>query len=205
MRSLKLLLALAAGPVALGLLPTHASAQAIFQQQNPPGQIGQYAPPFSPYNNLNRPGGAANNYYGLVKPQMDASRAINQLQDVQPGVADVGGYGAGGAYAGGGQQQYYKDPANSLTTGHPVTFFNTAQYFPPQTGARGVNGNGGYGNRGFGVNSPYAPYGVGGFGSGGIGGGAALVNGNVYFPGVNTPNASIIIGPNGPAVINRIP
>ena len=92
MRSLKMLLALAAGPVAFGLLPTHASAQ-IFMQQNPPGQIGQYAPPrtgyggpaYNAYNNLARPGGAANNYFGLVKPQMDASQAINQLQQRSAG------------------------------------------------------------------------------------------------------------------------
>ena len=209
MRSLKLLLALAAGPVALGLSPTHASAQ-IFLQQNPPGQIGQYAPPrtggggpaYSPYNNLTRPGGAANNYFGMVRPQVEASRAINQLQqEIQPGVAD----GTYGAY-GNGQQGYFKDPANSLTTGHTATFFNTAQYFPQQTGIRGANGAGAYGGRNFATNSPYAPYGLNGVGGvGGFGLGTAIIGGNVYNGAVNTPNAAILIGPNGPAVINRIP
>jgi hypothetical protein len=205
MRSLKMILALAAGPLALGLSPTHASAQ-IFMQQNPPGQIGQYNPPraglggpaYSPYNNLNRPGGAASNYFGIVRPQLDASRAINQLQQQQavgPGPAEEAYYQNGG-------QQFYKDPASQLQTGHPVGFGYTGQYFPQQTGARGVNGAGGYGggNRGFATNSPYAPYGVGGFGLGN-----AIVGGNLYNGVVNTPNASILIGPNGPAVINRIP
>ena len=205
MRSLKMLLALAAGPLALGLSPTHASAQ-VFMQQNPPGTIGQYAPPrvglggpaYSPYNNLNRPGGAANNYLGIVRPQIDASRAINQIQQQQavgPGPAEEG-YQIGG-------QQLSRDPANLLQTGHAVTFGNTAQYFPQQTGAvRGVNGAGGYGNRAFATNSPYAPYGVGG---GGFTVGNALIGGNLYNGAVNTPNASILIGPNGPAVINRLP
>ncbi|HEX3314515.1 MAG TPA: hypothetical protein VHR72_06450 [Gemmataceae bacterium] len=207
MRSLKMLLALAAGPLALGLPPTHASAQ-IFLQQNPPGQVGPYVPPrvgyggpaYSPYNNLNRPGGAANNYFGIVRPQMDAARAINQIQQQQavgPGPAEE-------AYGYGTQQPFTRDPANQLTTGHAVTFANTAQYFPQQTGVRGVSGTSAYGtsasNRGFISNAPFAPYGVGGFGLGN-----AVVGGNVYNGVVNTPNASIFVGPTGPTVINRIP
>ena len=34
----------------------------------------------------------------------------------------------------------FRDPASLLQTGHPVSFNNTAQYFPSQMGNRGVNG-----------------------------------------------------------------
>jgi hypothetical protein len=202
MRSLKMILALAAGPLAFGLLPTQASAQ-VFMQQNAPGQIGTYNPPrtglggpaYNPYNNINRPGGAASNYFGTIRPQMDAMRAFNQIQQNQAGA--VGPGPAEDAYYPGGQGQFYKDPASQLQTGHPVAFGNTAQYFPSQTGTRGVNGAGGNGIIGARPGVYNQPFGAG----------AAIVNGNVYGGVINTPNQnqSILIGPNGPAVINRLP
>lgn len=43
--------------------------------QSPPRQ-----PSYSPYLNLTRPGNLANNYYGLVRPEIDSRNAINNLQ-----------------------------------------------------------------------------------------------------------------------------
>src|SRR4051794_3871339 len=50
------------------------------------GNIGSYSPPqvnpypvYSPYLNMNRPGSAATNYYGIVRPQMNAARNFQQI------------------------------------------------------------------------------------------------------------------------------
>src|SRR5947209_6461342 len=69
----KHLLALAAA-----LVPGLAQAQF--------GNIGSYSPPstnpypvYSPYLNLNRPGNVAQNYFGLVQPQLQAQRNFQQI------------------------------------------------------------------------------------------------------------------------------
>jgi len=61
---------------ACGLLLTLCRGQVFGQAQLP-----QSRPAVSPYLNLqNRSGSAANNYYNLVRPQIDYGNAINKLQ-----------------------------------------------------------------------------------------------------------------------------
>jgi len=85
-------------------------------------------PPVSPYLNLTRGGNSAVNYYGLVRPQMDAQRLLQQTQT------------GGGMPAGSGLTM---DMPNS---GHPVQFMNFSHYFNNNVGA-GLSGRGaGQGN-----------------------------------------------------------
>ena len=112
------------------------------------------APTFSPYINLLREGGGVGqNYFGLVRPQVDFAQQnqmlgqnINALQanQMQPGRM-VGGIG------------YTQLGA----TGHPVMFgsINGGRF---QGGYNGVAGGGGFGGGGM----------QGGFGGGAMGGGA---------------------------------
>src|SRR5262249_53508964 len=80
-----------------------------------------YRPPVSPYINLMRPGLSGINYYGLVRPQVDAATALQQLQQQQLALAASGGS---------------LDPAGSLpTTGHTTRFMNYGRYFFNQGGA----------------------------------------------------------------------
>jgi hypothetical protein len=95
--------------------------------QTASAQIGSYSPPqtnpqpaFSPYLNMMRNNPAVN-YYGIVRPQMDTARALQQLQYgqqfSQPGMNPLG----------------VADPNNQnnfIITGHPVTFMNLSHYFP---------------------------------------------------------------------------
>jgi hypothetical protein len=126
------------------------------------------------------PGGnPAINYFGIVQPQMETSRNLQQLQQQfqQLGTGDLtqGGYGTTTAGPAG---------TSMLTTGHPVAFMNYAAYFPLYArGAGGggmVRGNtgalGGVGLSGFGT-----PFGGGGGSNAGLiiggGGGAGIVVG----------------------------
>ena len=152
MRSLKILLALSAG-----LLPTQAFAQA-FAQQNPTGQIGVYNPPrtnpwptYSPYNNLTRPGGAAANYFGTIRPQLDATRSFQQIQQNQTASA---GFGSEPFYPGGVAGP---ESANPIQTGHAVAYFNTTHYFPP-SGVRAGGGGSGVGGLPQGIGGANPPY-----------------------------------------------
>lgn len=118
-------------------------------------------PTFSPYLNMFRNGdnsGPVLNYYGLVRPQMQAMQQNQQLgqniqslqQMQQQQQAHAGRPNAAAQYLGYSQLS---------TTGHPVVFqsFNNAQ-----GGGIGPGfGGGGFGGGGFG----------GGIGGGGIGGG----------------------------------
>jgi hypothetical protein len=75
-------------------------------------------PVVSPYVNLARPGNLGINYFGLVRPQLQATTAINQLQ-TQYAVLD---------------QQLVTDPAlgaygTPLVSGHPSAFLNHYGYF----------------------------------------------------------------------------
>src|SRR5262249_27566217 len=70
--SLAALAFLAAGPAFAQQGPS-----AIGPSRTPPNT---YNPAVSPYLNLLRPGGSTfGNYYGLVVPQLDTQRAVNQL------------------------------------------------------------------------------------------------------------------------------
>jgi hypothetical protein len=117
----------------LGLLAVAGRASAQFgptQLNNP-----YVRPAISPYLNLNQGGGVgnlANNYYNLVKPQINTRRELQSLQQqVQ-------------------QQQLAPQLGTNLTeddglmatyavTGHPSQFMNTSHYFG-QTGT-GVRPN----------------------------------------------------------------
>ena len=72
-------------------------------------------PTVSPYLELTRPGGSATqNYYGLVKPQVEFRNSIQQLE--QQGSAPA-------ASAGGDL------PPGAITTGHRSLFFSHSRYF----------------------------------------------------------------------------
>lgn len=115
--------------VATGLL--FAFAGTAFAQP----QLG--APPrpaFSPYLNLARQGGSpALNYYGLVRPEVQARQSIQNLQ---------------GAVA--ANQQALGDVQNGVLevseTGHQTMFLNQGSYF--LNGGRGTTGGGGQGSLG---------------------------------------------------------
>ena len=108
----------------LGLLML-ASANSVQAQGSytRPATSPSGSPVVSPYLNLARGGNPAVNYYGLVRPQMDAQRAVQQLQS--------------GTAA----------PASSLpmdampTSGHPVQFMNFSHYFNNNVGG-GLSGRG---------------------------------------------------------------
>jgi hypothetical protein len=51
------------------------------QTPTPPRQ-----PAYSPYLNLTRPGSVANNYYGLVRPDIDFRNSLNNLQQQYTGL-----------------------------------------------------------------------------------------------------------------------
>ena len=117
-------------------------------------------PAFSPYLNLFRGGentGPVLNYYGLVKPQLNAieqgqqlgqgiqALQMQQARQQQGGMQRPGTYGYGYSQLG--------------ITGHPVVF---------QSFTNGGGGGGGFGGGGFGG---------GGFGGGGFGGGAGIGGG----------------------------
>lgn len=97
------------------LVTTEMTAQA---QIGYPGQFpGARLPPaYSPYLNLTRQGNPVYNYYGLVRPQIDASNAIQGLQQqvhqVQQETVEFGT-----------QQQL-------PPTGYSVRFLDYGRYFP---------------------------------------------------------------------------
>lgn len=91
-----------------------AGASVSFAQppQGPPLQ----RPAYSPYLNLTRPGSLANNYYGLVRPQIEARDAINNLQSQYSSL----------------NQTINNGPSANLpfpTTGHRTSFQNLSHYF----------------------------------------------------------------------------
>jgi hypothetical protein len=104
------------------------------------GRLGQYSQPggdravVPPILNMNRGGNPAINYFGIVQPQIDASRNLQQLQQ-QFQQLDGTSTLTQGAYTAA------TAPGTSmLTTGHPVAFMNYAAYFPLL--ARGAGGGG---------------------------------------------------------------
>jgi|SRR5438128_1478628 len=124
MKRIVLACTLAGLGLAAGASRADAQVFAPRQQYNP------YArPTVSPYVNLGRGGNPAANYYGLIKPQMDANQQIQQLQlqqnqmqqqglplEDQAGLGGLGGFG-GGPF-----------------TGHNSQFGNYSHYFPQPGG-----------------------------------------------------------------------
>lgn len=157
---LKTLLGLAAG-----LLPGLAQAQV--------GSIGSYSrprvnphPTFSPYLNLTRPGGAANNYFGIVRPQVDAMRNFQQIQQNLATSGSGQGTGEVGLIDPSGQSiSYFAPNAVGMNTGHAATYFNYSHYYNFQ-GLRGFpssgNASAGLVNRGnLGIGQPVFSGGLG--------------------------------------------
>lgn len=132
-------------------LPNVAFAQ--FGGAPQPGQIGSYArpktnnyPAFSPYLNMTRPGNPATNYYGIVRPQMEANQNFQQIEQGTFGNdprfnASAGADGS----AMPGMNRYYPDQARGLQTGHPTTYFYYSHYyqFPNIKGGGGGAGSSG--------------------------------------------------------------
>lgn len=157
-RSLVLMLAVLALWCGAGLNQARAQFGTLGQ---PPAR----RPAISPYINLGE-GGNAFNYYGLVKPQIDANRALTDLQQNMLLLNPDGS--AKGPLA----QQNQAAALSGLQTGHPATFFNYGHYYP-QNPYQGTTGglaagalNGGLG--GYGLNPGVG--GVGGVGGAGFGG-----------------------------------
>jgi hypothetical protein len=107
--------------LALGLCGTLAAERAAAQYRpgGPGGiRVPTRQPAYSPYLNLLRPGTLAQNYYGLVKPQMEFRGAYQQLgQAVSANRELITSAGAG------------------PVTGHPAAFLNTGGYFLSNGGA----------------------------------------------------------------------
>jgi hypothetical protein len=102
--------------LALGLSGEATVARAQFVPQ----QVGPQQPALSPYLNLARPGNAGINYGGLVQPQINAAKQMQNLQQQQLGLfAQLGA--AEGDLIGG--------PTGVTITGHPTMFFNYSHYF----------------------------------------------------------------------------
>jgi hypothetical protein len=111
-------LALAALLVALAARPAHAQVLGSYAPFTNP-----YArPPLSPYLNLNRGGIPAVNYYGLVRPQLQTERFIQQ-QEILAGQTAIAG-----------------SETVLYATGHPTRFLNYSQYFLSMGGGGVVGG-----------------------------------------------------------------
>jgi hypothetical protein len=123
------------------------------------GTLGQpparSRPTVSPFINQGVGGGInAFNYYGIIKPQFDTARSINQLQTgVQVLNADGSLKGA--------ISQAQPNALGGMQTGHPATYFNYSHYFPMSMGTVGIGGAGtasGFGTGIGGTNSGIRPF-----------------------------------------------
>ena len=159
MKKFFLTTALLALGVLFGLTGERTSAQYGVPR---PGVSSTLPPAYSPWLNLNREGGTpAQNYFGLVRPEMDFRDATLGLQQ-QVNANQQGLYNTQAA-------------AYMMMTGHITMFLNTGGYFPGgrggargQAGGLGGAGHGGYGGGGLGG---YGGGGLGGYAGGGYGGG----------------------------------
>jgi hypothetical protein len=139
-------------------------APGVVRAQVQPGLPGGYNPQLrptvSPYLNLLRPGNTAVNYYGLVRPQLNAQTIAGQLQQeintaqrtADAGVIDV----------------------SLLATGHRVGFQNHRRFFLNQFAGTPLSS--GFGTFGAGLRP-----GAAGAATGGLGG--ALSQGSGYGQG----------------------
>lgn len=128
-------------------LVTAAGAGAAGAQPPVPGGAAGYGgaaspPVFSPYLNIvGGFGSPAFNYYGIVRPQIAARRAILGLESSvaanRQAIANVESGIAGGEF-------------NLSPTGHPSAFLNTGGYFLNNGGGQGggMGGTGRAGNTG---------------------------------------------------------
>jgi hypothetical protein len=115
-----LLLACLAGLLGLGF-----AARAEAQFYTPPATSPFYRPPVSPYINLALPGNAGLNYYGLVRPQLATTAALNQLAAQQQAL--------------GTSLAATTDPyAVGPITGHSTRFFNYSHYYGSRSGGGGL-------------------------------------------------------------------
>jgi hypothetical protein len=139
---------------ALALLPTwgvgRARAQGVYAPpalyQNNPYQRG----PISPYLNLARPGTLPGiNYYGLVRPQIQTGRALQNFQQELLPLASGLNAVAEQQQLQTGQLGQPGQPINNLpTTGHTTRFYSYGTYFPVGNGSQGGTlGGTGTGNR----------------------------------------------------------
>jgi hypothetical protein len=121
------------GVALVGLGATQATAQP---------RVGTSPPPFSPYLNIVRPGGSPTlNYYGLVRPEVQARQSLQSLQ------SQVGT-----------NSQAINDLSNGPlpATGKIVGFMNYGRYFqnfnpPSSTSTGGFGSTGGLGGSPFGT------------------------------------------------------
>jgi hypothetical protein len=115
---------LVAAGLAAALTPGRAAAQFIPSPGTfgrPPGNpMG--TPTFSPYLNLGRGGNEALNYYGLVRPQVQAQQSIQQLQQQQYQLEQLQLAGMA------------RTTGLPLPTGHPAMFGNYLQFYPATVG-----------------------------------------------------------------------
>jgi hypothetical protein len=116
---------LVAGVGLLGAAGLASAQLQQIQQGNP-----YYRPPVSPYLNIVGQNNPAINYFGIVKPQMDFNRQIQNLQYQQ------------GVYAMKTQLGVPiedDDPTAYYTvTGHPAMFGNLSHYYNNNPAAMGV-------------------------------------------------------------------
>jgi hypothetical protein len=87
-------------------------------------QLGAYPRqnPISPYQNLGLPGSPGINYYGLVRPEIDANRAIGNLQQ---GLAQLNVDGSITV-----MNPSQAAALTTLQTGHPTMINNYQRFFP---------------------------------------------------------------------------
>ncbi|MBI2806200.1 MAG: hypothetical protein HYX68_14560 [Planctomycetes bacterium] len=161
-----------------GLGQQSARAQFILGQAPP-----RVRPTVSPAINMGA--GGAFSYYGYIKPQMDSTRSILNLQQTLNRLNPDGSLQGQLNGAQLQQQQQQNNGLGGLQTGNPATFFNYSHYFPMgvpgsggsfggpanygaiTTGLGGFGPNAGFGNTGFGLGtSGYQPFYGGTFGQG---------------------------------------
>jgi hypothetical protein len=136
--------------VSLGLYAGSAHAQGY----SPGGYNPGSRPAFSPYLNLLRPDTPlVQNYFGLVRPQINFQNSLQQLDGQQALSAD--------------QQAASQNSQFLPPTGHVARFQTQSRYFLTNGSRQGGGGGGG----GFGGGGGGFGGGGGGFGGGGGGGG----------------------------------
>ena len=144
------------GIITLTALALWSSVGLNFASAQFGGTLGQ-APPrsrpaVSPFINLG-PGGAGA-FYGIIKPQLDANRSIN---DLQQGVMRLNPDGS----LKGQLDQGTTTGLGGLQTGHPASFFNYGHYFPVNGPGSATNATGASFGSGLGGYSPGLTTGTG--------------------------------------------
>jgi hypothetical protein len=108
--------------VAASLIVAALAAAEGASQPPPPGYRPPLRPAYSPYLNLTRPGASfTQNYFGLVRPELEARRSIGQLQQQYATVA---------------AEQAASVDGEQSTTGHVAGFLTHQKYFGTYQGGR---------------------------------------------------------------------